>query len=128
MRKAHPQPMNGVLVNPVTWRHLGQIRCGSVLGGYDATRLQTEANRIATELRHNAEVGEQLERDHLNWWHSRPTKKQRTLADTTTGMASLELIHLDRFRSCLTFISPVDFAVCPKQNGAWEAAVSKRRL
>ena len=55
---------------------------------YDAARLQTEANRIATELRHNAEVGEQLERDRLNWWHSRPTKRQRTLTDTTTGMTS----------------------------------------
>jgi hypothetical protein len=53
---------------------------------FDATRLQSEANRLVPDIEHAVEQQRQIERERMNWWHSKPAKKRRTLTDSATAM------------------------------------------
>ena len=53
---------------------------------FDAARLQSEANKLAPDIDHAVEQQRQIERERMNWWHSKPAKKRRTLTDSATAI------------------------------------------
>ena len=54
-----------------------------------SARLNRREQELRQDFEHRADLQQKThERDRLNWWHSRPLKRNRTLTDTTTGMTS----------------------------------------